>query len=108
MFDFAHDVYRWREVMPVALSREQLGPPPPELAAAPGLVREVVIDRQETLGARLVLVGKVGTTAVEAILGGDGRFARAKCSCSFFHKSRLRQGPCRHLVALQLASRVRN
>src|SRR5262249_59874133 len=94
MFDFAHDVYRWREVMPVALSREKLGPPAPEVAAAPALVREVVIERQETLGARVVLVGRVGKTSVEAILGGDGRFTRAKCSCSFFHKSRLLKGPC--------------
>jgi hypothetical protein len=107
MFDFARDVYRWREVMPVALSRDRLGGPPPEVAAAAGLVGKVRVERQEVVGARMLIVAKVEQTSVEAIFGGDNRFARAKCSCSFFHKSRLRRGPCRHLIALQLASRMR-
>jgi hypothetical protein len=36
------------------------------------------------------------------ILDADGSHVRAKCSCSYFYKNRLRGGPCRHLLALQL------
>jgi hypothetical protein len=104
VYDFAADCYRWREVMPVALSAEVIGPPPPEVAAAPGLVGKVVVARREAVGARLLLVAKVDGTSCEALLAGDGRFAKAKCSCKFFFKSRLRAGPCRHLLALQMSS----
>ena len=52
-----------------------------------------------------MVAGKVGGTPCEAIFTDDARFKRAKCTCSFFHKARLRAGPCRHLIALQIASR---
>ena len=53
------------------------------------------------LGKRL-FVAKVGGTSCEAVLDPDGQLSRARCSCSFFYKSRLRAGPCRHLMALKL------
>jgi hypothetical protein len=95
--------------MPAALSAAALGPPPPEVAAAAALVPQVVIEREELMDTRRLLVAKVGGTSCEAILdraSGDERLKRARCTCSFFHKSRLRAGPCRHLIALRLWSRT--
>jgi hypothetical protein len=106
IYDFAADVYRYREVMPWALSIDKLGPPPPEVSAGQALASKVTVERREPLGARTLLVAKVERTSVEALLTADGRLQRAKCSCSYFHKNRLRTGPCRHLLALQLASRT--
>jgi hypothetical protein len=103
IYDFTGDLYRWREVMPWALSVEKLGPPPPEVIEGQRLAARVNIQRRELLGARLLLVAKVENTSVEALFTPDQRMGRAKCSCSFFHKNRLRKGPCRHLVALRLA-----
>jgi hypothetical protein len=105
IYDFTSELYRWREVMPWALSMETLGPPPVEVSEGQKLVGKVSIERREAMGAKLLVVAKVDKTSVEAVLSGDQRFQRAKCSCSYFHKNKLRTGPCRHLLALQLATR---
>lgn len=108
VFDFAEDVYRYREIMPFALSEELLGPENPELAGARAIAarHEVEILRTETLAAtRVLYVAKAGGTSCEAILDADGKVGRAKCTCSYFFKNRLRSGPCRHLIALQMKTR---
>lgn len=105
VYDFAADVYRYRRVMPVELSEAMLGPEHPELVHGRMLYGEgrVTILREEFPSpTRRLLVATVGDTPVEAVFDADGKFARAKCSCSFFYKSRLRAGPCRHLLALRL------
>jgi hypothetical protein len=101
-YDFAGDVYRWRPIMPVALSEAVLGPEPPEMAAGRGLVGNVTITRDEALPKGRLLVATVGGTHCEGMVDVDGSFARAKCTCSFFHRNRLRAGPCRHLLALRV------
>jgi hypothetical protein len=102
-YDFAGDVYRWRPIMPVALSEAVLGPEPPELANGKDLAREVAIARDEELpDRRRFLMATVRGTSCEGLVDPDGSFARAKCSCSFFHQNRLRAGPCRHLIALRM------
>lgn len=105
IYDFADAVYRWREVMPWALSIATLGAPPAEVTEGKKLVAAVKIERQESLGGRTLVVAKVGGTSVEATFTSDGALGRARCTCSHFHKFRLRTGPCRHLLALQLATR---
>ncbi len=103
-YDFTADVYRWRPILPVALSEALLGPENPELVAAREMVaaRSVVLARDESLpGGRRLLVGKVGDTSVEGIMDLDGAFRGAKCTCSYFYRFRLRAGPCRHLLALR-------
>jgi len=103
VFDFATEVYRWRSIMPAPLTDSILGPEPPELSAGRELAAQTTITRDELLGnGRALVVGKAGKVSCEAILDADGRFSRAKCSCKFFHKFRLRGGPCRHLIALRL------
>jgi hypothetical protein len=106
IYDYWSDVYRYRQVMPQALSEAVLGPEHPELAEGRKLAaaKQVKVQREEAVAGGLRLyVFKAGETSAEAVVDNDGAFRKAKCSCSFFYKSRLRAGPCRHLVALKLA-----
>ena len=105
LFDFATASYRYRQVMPVALSESLLGPEPEELSAGRALFRQgqLSIDREELLpGSRRLLVGNAQGVSCEGILDADGQLTRARCSCSHFHRRGLRGGPCRHLLALRL------
>lgn len=105
IYDFAGRCYRYRSVMPVALSEEVLGPEHPELVHGQRLHREgrLKVTRDEMLpGFRRLVMAQVEKTACEGILDPDGTYTRAKCACSYFYKNRLRGGPCRHLLALQL------
>ncbi len=107
VYDFGARAYRWRPLMPVALSETVLGPENPELEAARTMVRarEVKIGRNEPLaGGRRLLAARAGETGCEGIVDLDGAFRNAKCSCSFFYANRLRKGPCRHLLALRMTA----
>jgi hypothetical protein len=104
VYDFANDCYRYREVMPFALSEAVLGPEHPELAEGRRLAKSVKVTREEALaGGRRLYMFKIQEAQSEAVVDADGAFKGAKCSCSFFYKNRLRAGPCRHLVALKLS-----
>ncbi|HEY9842486.1 MAG TPA: SWIM zinc finger family protein, partial [Candidatus Obscuribacterales bacterium] len=54
------------------------------------------------------LVGKVKSAAENREyrpllrLNPEGRVLKADCSCSFFRKHQLKEGPCEHLIALRL------
>jgi hypothetical protein len=120
--DLAAGVYRWRQVMPVALALSEVGPESPETQAGRELVAAGLVsltrDERSPSGLR-ILAGKVGRAAaspqfialltqgfpvnapVEAVLDGDGRILRGKCNCSFHRQAGLRRGPCRHLQALR-------
>jgi hypothetical protein len=105
--DLPAGLYRWRQVMPVALSLEQMGQESPETAAARVLVaqRKVSLNRDERLDSGLrLLAGKVPDRPVELLLDSDGRMVRGKCTCSHHFKGGLRMGPCRHLQALRTAA----
>lgn len=105
VYDFAADRFRYRPVLPVALSESILGPEHPELAAGRKLAegKQVRVLRTEALGGgRKLYVFKAQETSCEAVVDGDLAFKKAKCTCSFFHKGGLRAGPCRHLIALRL------
>jgi hypothetical protein len=102
--DLPAGLYRWRQIMPVAVSLEQIGPDSPETMGARELItaRKVRLERDEQLvsGLRL-LAGKVPDRPVELLLDADGRMIRGKCTCSHHFKGGLRMGPCRHLQALR-------
>ncbi|WP_437592833.1 SWIM zinc finger family protein [Sorangium sp. So ce1000] len=104
VYDHAAECYRCRPVMPVALSDALLGPEPPELAEGRSIARGgVEIVREEALsGGRRVVVARAKATSCELLLDTDGAIKKAKCSCSYFYKNRLRAGPCRHLLAVKL------
>ncbi|HEU5076762.1 MAG TPA: SWIM zinc finger family protein [Polyangiaceae bacterium] len=104
IYDYAHRVYRFRQVLPEAIAVD-LARVNPELEAARRALREgnVRLERSEDVGnLRLLLAGMVGGTKCEALVDADGVFKKGQCNCSFFFKNRLRRGPCRHLLALKL------
>jgi hypothetical protein len=105
VYDYAVGLYRWRPLLPVALSETLLGPESEELATARRIVSDgqVKLERDESMpGGRRLLVAHAGGVACEGVVDLDGAFRGAKCSCSFFYKNRLRAGPCRHLLALRM------
>jgi hypothetical protein len=102
--DLPVGVYRWRQVMPAALSLSRVGGESPETAAGRELVAkgQVRLQRDEPTPAGLrLLAGKVGDRAVELLLDADSRIVRGQCTCSHYFKGGLRKGPCRHLQALR-------
>lgn len=106
VYDYASETYRWRPILDVALTDAMLGPEPPETAAGRELAAHVKVVRDEQLGPRRLIMGVVRSAGsevtCEAVLDSDGAMARAKCSCSHFFRFKLRNGPCRHLLALRL------
>jgi hypothetical protein len=111
IFDHADRVYRYRQVMLDVLGEAMLGPEHPELVEGRKISQTrggVVITRDEMLAdARRAVVAKSDGTNCEAIFDADLVIKKAKCSCSFFHKSGLRAGPCRHLLALRMVAEGR-
>ena len=103
VYDFAAQRYRYRPILPFELNEQALGPESPEITEGIRLAANVLVEREEQLpqGKRL-FVAKVQNTSCEAIVDADGQLGKARCTCSFFFKSRLRAGPCRHLLALKL------
>jgi hypothetical protein len=105
VFDFAGDCYRHRRIMPAPFFETVAASEPPELAHGRRIHGEgkVHIAREEGLsGGRRMIAATAEKTECEGILDADGSYTRAKCSCSYFFKNRLRGGPCRHLLAVQL------
>jgi hypothetical protein len=102
--DLHAGVYRWRQVMPVTLSAELIGPEDAETVAAREIARtsavKILRDENGPYGPR-VLEGKIHQRPVTLILDADGRMLRGKCTCSHHHTGGLRKGPCRHLQALR-------
>ncbi|MBI4816732.1 MAG: SWIM zinc finger family protein [Deltaproteobacteria bacterium] len=110
IFDFAHGVYRHRPVLSVALSDELLGPEPPELVGARNIVRShaVRITKETNAAGLRILVGQVGDEReVELALDSDGMVKKGRCNCSWHFRFKLRQGPCRHLLALRMFATTR-
>lgn len=102
--DLHAGLYRWRQVMPVALSIEQVGPENRETSAAREIVSKqrvkVATDERRPDGLR-VLEGRADNQDVSLLIDADGRLLRGRCGCSHHHSGGLRRGPCRHLQALR-------
>src|SRR5262245_15755270 len=102
--DLPHGVYRWRQVMPVTLSAEVIGPENEETVAARQLTGwkiRVMGDSTDAKGQRHVRAMVEGRSEVELTLDADDRIVGGKCGCSYFYTGGLRKGPCRHLQALR-------
>jgi hypothetical protein len=102
--DVSTGVFRWRQVIPTPLTREQLGPPNPELVAAKELVArgkvKIVSNEQLANGNRL-LMGQFSNHLVELMVDSDHIIVRGKCNCSHHFRFGLKKGPCQHLQALR-------
>ncbi len=104
IYDLTDGVYRWRQIMSMALSEEQIGPDHPELTASRDYVTKnlaTVNSTQPAPKGGTFYTGRVGGVEVELLLDAEGRISRGKCTCSYFHASGLRRGACRHLLALR-------
>ncbi len=113
MFDVARDAYRYRPLTGEALDparfefRNDRERRAHDLCAEKGAVKIVTENRIH--GEGLELVGKVAVAADKReyrpalLVDDDGRVKKAECTCAFFRKHQLKEGPCEHLVALRLA-----
>jgi hypothetical protein len=104
IYDLESKVYRWRQVLPMALSDRELGPPHPETEAgralaARGLVK--VETRHDAPRGGVILTGKVENQSCEVLIDGDGIVRKGKCRCGWHFKFGVRNGPCRHLQAMR-------
>lgn len=104
IFDLPAGRFRYRQILPQPLGEDQLGPEDPEVAGARRLLAErkyELIDRQDGPNLTRVLIGKVEAKPVEILVDADDRIKRGKCLCGHFQKYGLRNGPCRHMIALR-------
>lgn len=101
--DLPNGVYRFRQVMPMALDVAQLGPENAELNGARQLLLngKARLDSTEQMEKGALLTGTVESTPVEILVDLDGRIRRGKCLCGHFRKFGIRNGPCRHMIALR-------
>jgi hypothetical protein len=112
MFDVAREAYRYRPLTGEALDparfefRNDRERRAWDLAAEKGAVRIVTENRIH--GEGLELTGKVAVTAEKReyrpalLVDDEGRVRKAECTCAFYRKHQLKEGPCEHLVALRL------
>ncbi|MCP4213591.1 MAG: hypothetical protein GY765_02995 [bacterium] len=60
-------------------------------------------------GTGMELTGKVSVKEdkreyrPQLLINEDGHVSRAECTCTFYRKQGVKQGPCEHLIALRLA-----
>ncbi len=101
--DLPNAVYRWRQIMPMALGEAELGPENPELAASKDLLlrKRAKMDARTPAAGGLLVTGVAEGKPVELFLNQDGLIKRGKCVCSHHFKFGIRAGPCRHLLALR-------
>lgn len=108
--DLPNGVYRFRQVMPMALGPAQLGPENAELTSA----RQILVGgfaellNTERMPRGVLLTGKVEHKPVELMVDLDGRIRRGKCVCGHFRQFGIRNGPCRHMIALRQLSAAPN
>jgi hypothetical protein len=103
--DLAAGLYRWRQIMPQALGEAEIGPENEELAASRTIAERnrVALEKREVLATGTKFFsGKADSTAVEILLDGEERIKRGKCLCGHFRTYGLRNGPCRHMLALRM------
>ncbi len=102
--DLPAGLYRWRQIMPVALSLDLVGPESPETEEGRKLVSQATVAKVVVRVGSQSLAGKVGGRSVELVVDEDGRIVGGKCTCSHHYRFGLRRGPCRHLQALRGAA----
>ncbi len=109
IYDLPSSIYRWRQIMPRAIGDEDRGPENPEMIDARRIMeggRATLETRTEAPGGGYIITGKVDGTETEILLDADQRIRRGKCPCTHFHRFGLRNGPCRHMLALRWVTSV--
>lgn len=103
MYDPERKLYRWRDLFPTlemnteteASLEERKG-----IELFKGKKLKVIDDQVKD--AVRYLEGSIDSFRPILELDADARPRHAQCSCPFFKYNKLRQGPCRHMVALSL------
>ncbi|HEY0136573.1 MAG TPA: hypothetical protein VGB85_20965, partial [Nannocystis sp.] len=112
MYDLARGVYRLRPLTdaPIDLDRLQYRNVRERVAhdlVARGAVK--IASENRIYGTGLEVTGKVAVEAdrreyrPQLVLDDDGRVKSAECTCTFYRKHKLKEGPCAHLIALRVA-----
>jgi hypothetical protein len=111
-YDLARGVYRLRPLSdaPIDLGRLQYRNVRERVAhdlVARGAVK--IASENRIYGTGTEVTGKVAVEAdrreyrPQLVLDDDGRVKSAECTCTFFRKHKLKEGPCAHLIALRVA-----
>jgi len=104
IYDLDAEVFRWRQVLPMAVSEKEMGAPHPETSAARILINKnrVKINSNHR-GPRggWAVVAKVEGKPCEALINADGMVIKGKCLCGWHFKFGIRNGPCRHIQAVR-------
>jgi hypothetical protein len=107
MFDPDTASFRWRELYPEFDMTKLTAP---ALEERNGIELQasgaVSIESESIEDGRRIRVASVSdstdrTTTLET--DPDGRVTYAECTCGHFRANKLREGPCRHIVALSLS-----
>jgi hypothetical protein len=109
IYDLVAQRFRWRQIMPKALGEAELGPEHEELAGARSIMQRKkaeLTNRDYGAGSVMVLTGKVESNIVEIMVDADQRIKRGKCICGYYKNFGMRNGPCRHMIALRWGSTV--
>lgn len=112
MYDLARNVYRLRPLTdaPVDLGRLQYRSVRERIAhdlVARGAVK--IASENRIYGTGLEVTGKVTVESdrreyrPQLVLDDDGRVKSAECTCTFYRKHKLKEGPCAHLIGLRVA-----
>ena len=104
IYDLDAGIYRWRQVLPMALSEKEMGPPHPELAAASVLIAKNqvnIISREAGPRGGQIVEAKVEGKDCQVLITDDGLVRKAKCICSWHYKFGIRNGPCRHIQSVR-------
>ena len=112
MYDLARGVYRLRPLTdaPIDLDRLQYRNVRERVAhdlVARGAVK--IASENRIYGTGIEVTGKVAVETdrreyrPQLVLDDDGRVKSAECTCTFYRKHKLKEGPCAHLIALRVA-----
>lgn len=102
LYDLDAGVQRWRAILP-GHANDLAVPRNPEAEAAAQL-RAQVERREQISPQRSFVAGKVGGTPCECVVDSDGQLSRGKCLCGHHRRFGLRNGACRHLLALRASA----
>ena len=111
MYDLAARVYRLRPLLagPIDLGRLEFRNLRERIAHDLIAAKAVkVATESRVYGVGLELTGEVKVAAErrdyrpKLTVDDEGRVSGAECTCSFFRKHKLKEGPCAHLIALRV------
>jgi hypothetical protein len=111
IYDLTRGVYRWRQIMPKAIGEAEIGPEHPELLGARQIMQRdrVTLESRHdvpTMPGAYLIAGKAESKPVEILLDADQRIRRGKCVCGYYRQFALKNGPCRHMLALRWRASV--